>query len=659
MKTLLKKALYFSIAIILCITNITNVSAIYITEARAIDNMLLLSQQWLNQTYSSKPGFGSVIEDGISRRDAVNGCIRAMQIELGITETADNFGDGTISRFNDKFPTGIHQQDYPSENENNIYAIIQCAIWIKGGYYIASSSITKHFYDGTGNAVKKLKEDMGFTNSDSTVTLEIMKSLLSMDQYKLIPGGDENIREIQRSLNVNYQSYLGIIPCDGVYNRQLNISLIKVLQAIEGYSPSEATGNFGQGTKTNLPLDFDVGGSLILQLDKYHKSINLIQYALICNGYGSNIDLSNNEWTPSLSQVIAQFQSDLLLKPTGKMDVDTWMSLLLSKGNPDRSANACDTRFEMTTDRLNYLIENGYTTVGRYLTGGDFKQLRPDEPQRIIDAGLSFFPIFQESGNDLTYFTDKRGALDASTATTAALGFRIPINNIIYFAVDADPTNIEISNYILPYFQALALNMKHYKIGIYGTRNVCTQVMQQGYATTCFISDMSTGFSGNMGFKVPDNWNFDQYHEFSVTTSTGTWDLDKVTYSGKYHTVTKLYSSKVIPPNSIDYYYGYVEFTGKNTGNFFTIIGNRFRYRIVWECPDGYDTLHYLDTYLEKKNIGTVWSEKNRWGEMEYQSDWMPVQDGAEYRFAYGAYNAGLGIQIPANVRIYIDTNYE
>lgn len=72
-----------------------------------------------------------------------------------------------------------------------------------------------------------------------------------------------------------------------------------------------------------------------------------------------------------------------------------------------------------------------------------------------------------------------------------------------------------------------------YRIGVYGTRNVCTQVMEAGYAVTCYVSDLSTGYSGNMGFKLPANWNFDQFSEITgITDSAGVkWDLDKVAYS--------------------------------------------------------------------------------------------------------------------------------
>ena len=84
--------------------------------------------------------------------------------------------------------------------------------------------------------------------------------------------------------------------------------------------------------------------------------------------------------------------------------------------------------------------------------------------------------------------------------------------------------------------------------------------MKEGYAETCYISDLSTGYSGNMGFKLPENWNLDQY-----ATVTGlkdkegeTWEIDKVNYSGAKPLVTEL-SERTL-------YDGKTKFSGTNTG---------------------------------------------------------------------------------------------
>ncbi|MBW4080276.1 glycoside hydrolase domain-containing protein [Paenibacillus sp. S150] len=314
----------------------------------------------------------------------------------------------------------------------------------------------------------------------------------------------------------------------------MNKALIIVLQAIEGLSPSSASGNFGDTTKALCPIMPDTENKLTAQQEA--DAIDLLKYALCCNGY--SINLSNSIWDTLLVDTIKTFQSDMLLPVTGDADLNTWMALLLSKGNPDRSSTACDTRFEMTTDRLLQLKNNGYQIVGRYLTGTDFKVLRATEPQRILNNGIHFFPIFQESGTDITYFTKERGEADAKKAVRAARNFNIPEGTVIFFATDLDPQNTEISAYILPYFKSLYENMDTaYLVGVYGTRNVCTKVNDAGYAVTSFVSDMSTGYSGNMGFKMPENWTYDQFSEIPMSPD---WAIDKDAYSGKFPPVTAL-----------------------------------------------------------------------------------------------------------------------
>ncbi|RIY26808.1 peptidoglycan-binding protein, partial [Bifidobacteriaceae bacterium WP022] len=91
-----------------------------------------------------------------------------------------------------------------------------------------------------------LKSDIGLSDISSTVDLELMMVLLSMKQFKLLSlyGGKEDIRVTQQAVNSKYKNYTGIIPTDGLYGREMNTALIQVLQAVEGFTPAEATGNF-------------------------------------------------------------------------------------------------------------------------------------------------------------------------------------------------------------------------------------------------------------------------------------------------------------------------------------------------------------------------------------------------------------------------------
>ncbi|MEY8437434.1 glycoside hydrolase domain-containing protein [Atopobiaceae bacterium 24-176] len=495
------------------------------------DSMVLETQQWLNATYGNDSRFKRVAEDGLTGWGTINGLIRALQIELGIQATADNFGAGTESRFKEAWPNGVAQQADTDTTENNVYAIIQGALWCKG--YSTGSHITRHFYGGTGSAVRQLKADMGI-DGDSTVDVDVMKSLLSMKQFVLLSnmGGKSQIRLAQQRINRDYRAYTGIVPTDGLYGREMNTALIQVLQALEGFTPAEATGNFGSGTRSRLKT-IDASNSL-----ENSQWVWLGSVALVCNGENNQIGAI---WSSELQAAISLFQGQYALPSTNILDSTTWMSLLTSKGNPDRPAVACDTRFEMTQARIDTLKANGYRIVGRYLTepgqasldpADYFKAIRPGELERIVSSGMSYFPIFQENARQLSDFTAAKGASHAQEAAAAAERLGIP-PTVIYYAVDMDLLGNQIDPYLVPYFQAIRNNSGRYGVGIYGSRNVCSQIIQKGLAVTAFVSDMSTGFSGNLGFSIPDQWNFDQFAELGNYKGQG-WDLDRVAWSGRW-----------------------------------------------------------------------------------------------------------------------------
>lgn len=511
-----------------------------------MDLMVLQTQKWLNRTYRSRVGFGSVVEDGLTGWDTIYGLIRALQIELGITATANNFGSGTQSRFSVRWPQGIKQQVDGDKATSNVYGIIQGALWCKG-YFAGSDWITAHFYAGTGRAIKELKTDAGI-GGDSTVTLEIMMALLSMNQFRLLLdyGGRGPVRDIQRRINADYRSYTGLIPTDGVYGREMNTALIQVLQAIEGYTPAEATGNFGSGTRSRLvTLSSSSTGA--------GKWLWVATAALVCNDY---LATASTVWNGSVASAVSRFQENYALPRTAVIDTTTWMSLLTSKGDPDRPCVACDTRFEITDELLANLRADGYQIVGRYLSEPNqdnknpenyFKAIRPGELKRIIDGDMSFFPIFQEYSTKLSHFTAESGARHGREAYQYAMRLGIPAT-VIYFAVDVDVMDYQVDSNILPYFKAVTGSLAgDYLVGIYASRNVCQRVINSGYAVSAFVSDMSTGFSGNLGYPLPRMWNYDQFTEIHDYHG-GEWDLDRVAYSSRIPAVDRLLPAQPSTP---------------------------------------------------------------------------------------------------------------
>lgn len=498
-------------------------------------------QRWLNSNYGQyveSGRFNLVQENGVTGWATINALIRALQIELGIQVTADNFGSGTVSAFNTAYPTGIHQQADDDETENKIYGIIQGALLCKG-YATGVNTPTLHFYNGTGNAIKKLKEHAGIDFSTSTVTLNIMKALLSMNYYYTYDTSEKsrNIQKIQRYLNGNYENYIGLRPCDGVYSRETSGALILAFQAEEGMPTNVANGNFGPSTRrccptipyNNVEKNYS---NVVYNSTQISKFIKLLNMGLYVNGIGNgNFDDGYR------SGFVSEFQTKYGLESTGICDLTTWASIFISCGDTSRSAIACDCATILTAEKAQTLYQNGYRYVGRYLSGiianGQSKALSREELNIAFDAGLRIFPIYQNGATTVSYFDEKQALIDAESALYYANKLGIPIGTTIYFAVDCDPQDYQITSNIIPYFNTLSDCLSSYEIGIYGTRNVCSRVSNLGYAQKSFVSDMSTGYSGNLGFAIPENWAFDQFATVTIGTGDGRIEIDKDGFSGR------------------------------------------------------------------------------------------------------------------------------
>ena len=495
------------------------------------DMQVYLTQCWLNQEYGDVEGFGTVPENGKTGTATVNGLLRALQHELGITSLANSFGPSTSSLYSQNLLT---RQDGVTDNK---FAILQGALWCKGynpGYnmrQLPDGTVTfdKVFDETVEKAVIALKTDAGLKDPDGVVTLNVMKALMSMDAFKLAYGGDANIRAFQQRLNREYEEYIGLIPCDGVYGRTMNRALIYALQAEEKLPTDVANGNFGPTTRTHCPTIPYTKNEKTYSGEYYTDNeiaavTEILNTALYVNGFGKD----------GITQNIVDFQKHMALPVTGKADLTTWLSLLLSSGDTSRASLAADTATALTTATAKTLFDNGYRYVGRYLTGGA-KAVTKAEAQLIFEAGLKLFPIFQTTANYPEYFTPEKGTADGEAAISAATDLGLPLDTVIYFAVDTDAPDYQITNSVLPYFKSVfeTVSKSAYKVGVYGTRNVCTRVSNKGFAVFSFVSDMSTQYSGNLGFKMPQNWAFDQFATVTVGEGSGEIEIDKNGYSGR------------------------------------------------------------------------------------------------------------------------------
>ena len=327
--------------------------------------------------------------------------------------------------------------------------------------------------------------------------------------------------------DAEYSAYLGIMPCDGIYQRDTNIGLIYALQRAVGISADVANGNFGDATNAALKgVQLSVGSTgLLVKIVKYGLYLNSMYGGDFSESFGSDVATS-----------IIRFRKFMKYpnETSGTADYTVIKGLVTSNGDTGRDSIALDTATQLTAEDVKHFRDYGFSIVGRYLTGTvgtDYKpkNLTSTEIKTILDGGMKFFPIYEDGGYVESYFTASQGQKDAQTAIKTALDLELPAGTVIYFAVDVDFQDGDIDGTVIPYIKAIQniLSQSIYKTGIYGTRNVCLHAERVGIGFS-FVANMSYGWSGNLGFKMPDNWAFDQFVEYPIYGI----DIDQTASSG-------------------------------------------------------------------------------------------------------------------------------
>ena len=493
------------------------------------DELVLQAQRFLNRTYSNgtKLGISKVPEDGQTGWTTMYALTRALQYEMGLTTLSDTFGPTTLSTLQAKYPV-LNASTSPSWA---FTCIIQSALYCKG-------------YDGGGidgiyssrvqASVQQMKQDMGVSGALPGGSLEpkVFKALLTMDAYVTVNNGSSAIRSIQQWLNgryLNRRDYY-IIPCDGHHSRDVARSMLFAVQYELGMADGTANGVFGPGTQAGLKANtVSVGNTTTWA--------RLFTAAMILNKR-DGVPFGN--FTSEVSGQVQHFQLFAKLPVTGVGDFQTWASLLVSYGDQTRRGEACDGVTKITPARAQALKSAGYKYIGRYLfnpssTDLPEKQIQPGELDTIAEYGLRCFPIFQTWSRSTDYFHYAQGCADAFAAIRWAQFHGFKAGSIIYFAVDYDALDHEVTSHVIPHFRGVWETVaahSRYDVGIYGPRNVCQRVSDKGYAVTSFVSDMSSGFSGNLGYSLPTNWAFDQIVTKSIGSGSGFIEIDNNIASG-------------------------------------------------------------------------------------------------------------------------------
>lgn len=562
-----------------------------------MDIWVQAAQLWLNDTFDGEPGYVSAPTTGVTGWPTMYSLTRALQIELGISSTSDNFGPTTMSLLT----SVIGNVKANTQNLHpNVTGILQCALWCKG--YWGGANFGVWDADVT-SSVASVRTDLGLSTGNS-VPPKVFKSLLTMDAYVRIWNGTDKVRDIQRWLNNRYwtRENFPLLPCDGIYSRQVQIGLLYAVQYEIGMSDSVANGFFGPGTQQGIR---DYGIFSVGKVEGSRKMVSLFQAALNFNTY-TNTPFTGTFDATSSSQTTS-FQSFVELVPTGAANYSTWASLLASSGDTNRSATGLDTSTPLNATAAAQRYSAGYRYVGRYINGGS-KRIQPTEAGTIWAAGLRWFPIYQESNNAPEEFSGTLGSEQGERVIVRLRQLGVKSGNRVYLAVDYDATDDDIDALLIPHFTGAADAFSRsksvsYRLGAYGTRNVCTRLSQSGLSESSFVSDMSTGYSGNLGFLLPANWAYDQIENDFFGSGAGYIEMDRDVASVRAEGLSgtdmvrtpRTYSGSTITGFDEEFYWKFVGLTylAEATSNVLMdqrmmndFVLNRMQKPTYWVSPD-------------------------------------------------------------------------
>lgn len=490
------------------------------------DPLVYQAQVFINSY--SVPGIPRVTADGETKWDNMYALTRILQHELGITSLSDTFGPLTMSTLTTKYPLLTQQSQAPMA----IIKIVQSAMYCKG---YNAGGLDGIYGAGLEAGLSGLKTNMGISAAVPIgLTPKIFKALLTMDAYVVIGAGTAAVRSVQQWLNARYLSRANffIIPCDGSFSRDVQKAHVAAIQYELGMSDSAVDGIFGPQTRTALAKKTVATGSSGVW-------VQLFCAAMLFNRR-QGVTFSSS-FTAALATAVGAFQSFACLPVTKKGDYATWASLIVSNGDNLRQGQACDCISTITASTANTLKAAGFKVVGRYLCnypGSSInKVIQPGELATITAAGLSVFPIYETWGGDSNYYTHRQGETDGYAANDWATYHGFKAGTRIYFAIDFDALDREVTSNIIPHFQgiaaAFAASSSIYKVGVYGPRNVCSRIAAAGLSSASFVAGMSTAYSGNLGYPLPEDWAFDQISTVSKGTGVGMITVDNDIFSGK------------------------------------------------------------------------------------------------------------------------------
>jgi peptidoglycan hydrolase-like protein with peptidoglycan-binding domain len=150
------------------------------------------------------------------------------------------------------------------------------------------------------------------------------------------------------------------------------------------------------------------------------------------------------------------------------------------------------------------IASTGMKFVVRYYSKFETKSITRHEAVALSRADLQVAVVYEDSNNDISFFSTELGKENAAKAVLSAAEIGQPAGSAVYFAVDFDPSAGQVLGPISDYFRALSRAFSvaptRYAVGIYGSGLTCRILRDAGLAAFTWLAG-STGFQESATFR--------------------------------------------------------------------------------------------------------------------------------------------------------------
>lgn len=160
---------------------------------------------------------------------------------------------------------------------------------------------------------------------------------------------------------------------------------------------------------------------------------------------------------------------------------------------------------------VDYLKAQGVDLIIRYYASSARpKTISAAEARFLSQEGFAILPVFQDFHREPENFGAANGSSNAASALTFARTVGQPSGTTIIFAADADFSEEETNDYIIPFFREIRTAFGgEYGIGAYGSGLVLGRLKAEGLIDVPWLS-MSRAFRGTKDFFYGEEWAFRQ-----------------------------------------------------------------------------------------------------------------------------------------------------